>query len=86
MGGDTSRSAVTWCERVNGLFDKRRIKNPGGEVANPHAGFLNINLVSPFDSCFDKLSTSSGSNFRQIKTPHITVLHFRPQRGRLQIS
>jgi hypothetical protein len=23
-----------------------RNKKPGGEVANPHAGFLNINLVS----------------------------------------
>jgi hypothetical protein len=30
--------------RVWVLF--QRIKKPGGEEANPHAGFLNINLAS----------------------------------------
>lgn len=32
--------------RENGPIWGPRNKKPGGEVANPHAGFLNINLVS----------------------------------------
>jgi hypothetical protein len=30
----------------NQLRRQTKAKKPGGEVANPHAGFLNINLVS----------------------------------------
>ena len=38
----------------------RRNKKPGGEVANPHAGFLNINLVSLADLAVgDPISVSS---------------------------
>lgn len=33
------------CEKV----PAQRIKKPGREEANPHAGFLNINLVSLVD-------------------------------------
>ncbi len=38
-----SRLRITW---PNNRPQHRRNKKPGSEVANPHAGFLNINLVS----------------------------------------
>jgi len=33
-----------WTDIIITLY--RRNKKPGGEVANPHAGFLDFNLVS----------------------------------------
>ena len=39
-----------------------RNKKPGGEVANPHAGFLNINLVSLVDlASTDPISSDQDS-------------------------
>jgi hypothetical protein len=53
------------------LAQARRNKKPGGEVANPHAGFLNFNLVSSLTDRGDKPRGSHTIQFCQVRTaPH----------------